>query len=441
MATRKLALPLALIICCLSASSAAMPADVPESARTGPEAYPVPPQSLHAEAAARRHALASKLGPGLVWLPSAPSADLGRFFQADEFYYLSGLEIPEVALAIQVDGAGTIADEVLFLPAHSPHWEMWNGPRLAPGEEAEHSTGFARTAPVDARQAELEALLAVTQPTAPEGDGPSEVVLYALEVPEGLELPEGVRLDTHALGSALSSMRLVKSAYERQCLENAIRITTASFHDAAQQVHPGRYEYQVQAAMEHGFMQRGSERPGFASICGSGGNSTVLHYQVNRRRLEDGDLIVIDVGAKWRYYCADITRTLPVSGKYTPRQREIYDIVLRAQRAAAEAARPGMTIGELDKVARDIIREAGYAKFFPHGLGHWIGLDVHDAGGRAQIPVGALFTIEPGIYIPEEGLGVRIEDDYVMTEEGAVRLSDGFPQDPDEIEAYLAARD
>jgi Xaa-Pro aminopeptidase len=146
----------------------------------------------------------------------------------------------------------------------------------------------------------------------------------------------------------------------------------------------------------------------------------------------------MDVGAKYRYYCADVTRTVPVNGRFSPRQREIYELVLAAQTAAAQAARPGMTIRDLDTIARKVIADAGYARAFKHGVGHWIGLDVHDVGGRVPIEVNALFTIEPGIYLEDENLGVRIEDDYLMTPEGARKLSTGFPSDPDEIEALMA---
>ena len=155
--------------------------------------------------------------------------------------------------------------------------------------------------------------------------------------------------------------------------------------------------------------------------------------------MQSGEMIVMDVGAKLQYYCADVTRTVPIDGVFTPRQREIYQIVLDAQTAAAEQARPGMTIKDLDTIARSVIEEAGYGQYFVHSVGHWIGLDVHDVGGRVGIEENALFTIEPGIYIPEENLGVRIEDDYLMTADGAVPLSTGIPSDPDAIESLMAS--
>jgi Xaa-Pro aminopeptidase len=206
-------------------------------------------------------------------------------------------------------------------------------------------------------------------------------------------------------------------------------------------VAPGAWEFEPQGLLEGAFLRLGAERPGFASIVGSGPNSVTLHYNANRRQMQAGDLLVMDVGAKWRYYTADVTRTVPVSGRFSPRQREVYQVVLDAQTAAAEAAKPGVTMRELDAIARAVIDERGFGpgrKYFKHGLGHWIGLHVHDVGDYGPIEPGMLFTIEPGIYIAEENLGVRIEDDYLMTESGAVKLSTGFPSDPDAIESLLA---
>jgi Xaa-Pro aminopeptidase len=390
-----------------------------------------PAQALSAETATHRATVATTLGEaggGLVWIEAESGENLGRFFQSDDFYYLTGVEIPEIAMALRVGPDGEIADEVLLLPPHNEMFETWNGPRLAPGEDAEQGTGFARTASLRDRQAIFDELV--------DGAG----TLFVLNTPSQIDVPEGLTVDTEQLGSALGAARLVKTAYEVHCLKNAIDITTASFHEALAEVAPGRWEFQVQAAMERGFRHRGSERPGFASICGSGINGVTLHYIDNKKQLEDGELIVIDVGAKYRYYTADVTRTVPVNGVFTDRQREVYELVLAAQTAAAEAAQPGMTIRELDQIARAVIVEGGFGpdrEYFKHGVGHWIGLNVHDAGGRVPIPVGALFTIEPGIYITDEALGVRIEDDYIMTPSGAEKLSDGVTSDPDELQTLM----
>jgi Xaa-Pro aminopeptidase len=382
-----------------------------------------PRGDLATETMRRRMALAERLGPGVIWVETPTGTDLERFYQEDNFYYLSGVEIPDIALALLVDENGSLADEVLFLPAYDANFEVWNGKRLSPGDEAEEATGFRRTEPLSAR----DDVLSEWEPS----------VIHAYPKVSA-EVPDGADVDTSRTRSELSKMRLVKSPYEVDCLRRAIDITVEALHEAMAEVKPGHYEYQPQGALEGTFLEMGAERPGFASIFGSGPNSVTLHYNANRRQMQDGELIVMDVGAKFRYYCADVTRTVPVNGRFTDRQREIYQIVLDAQTAAAEAARPGMTIGDLDAISRKVISDAGYGRAFKHGVGHWIGLDVHDVGGRAPIEVNTLFTIEPGIYLEDENLGVRIEDDYLMTPSGAVKLSGGVPSDPDELEALLA---
>jgi len=399
-----------------------------------------PRGKLAEECSRRRIELARKLGgPGVIWVSSAPNNDLDRFFQSDDFYYLSGVEIPDIALALLVDAHGALADEVLFLPPHDPQFETWNGARLSPGPEAEAATGFRRTAAVGDEAAVLAAWKAPTlyvigtpPATLPAGLALSELV-------QGTE--ENVPLSSAPLRAAIDALRLVKSDYEIDCLANAITITTWAMTEALAAVRPGAFEYEAQGLLEGAFIRLGAERVGFNSIVGSGPNSVTLHYEKNDRRMQDGELLVMDVGAKWRYYTADVTRTVPVNGHFTPRQRQVYQVVLDAQTAAFQAARPGITMHELDTIARHVIDERGFGpgrKYFKHGLGHWIGLYVHDVGPYGPIEPGMLFTIEPGIYIDEEGLGVRIEDDYLMTATGPIKLSDGIPSDPDAIEALMA---
>jgi Xaa-Pro aminopeptidase len=206
------------------------------------------------------------------------------------------------------------------------------------------------------------------------------------------------------------------------------------------------YEYQAEALIEYVFRRDGAERLGFPSIVGSGPNSTLLHYDKNRRRMESGDLVVMDIGAEYGYYTGDITRTAPVSGKFTPRQRAIYDLVLGAQQAAIEAVRPGITVQRLDQIARAYMRansgtlcgKVTCDRYFVHGLSHWLGMDVHDVG-RIDTPLaaGMVLTIEPGVYISEEKLGVRIEDDVLVTADGHEVLSSGAPKLPQEIESLM----
>jgi Xaa-Pro aminopeptidase len=256
-----------------------------------------------------------------------------------------------------------------------------------------------------------------------------------------------VDLDVDALGRLLAEMRLVKDDDELRRLREAIAITSDAQLEAWRLLEPGLYEYEVEAAIEYVFRARGAERVGFPSIVGSGPNSTVLHYDRSRRRTEAGDLLVLDVGAEYGYYTADLTRTVPVSGRFTPRQRALYELVLGAQQAALDRVAPGTTMGELTGVARAYMdRHSGElcggrscSRYFVHGLSHWLGMDVHDVGeyGTTLAP-GMVFTVEPGVYLPDEGLGIRIEDDILVTENGYRLLSADLPRDPDEIEAIMS---
>jgi Xaa-Pro aminopeptidase len=220
---------------------------------------------------------------------------------------------------------------------------------------------------------------------------------------------------------------------------------------AMRMMRPGLHEYEIAAKMVEVHSMGGSEAEGYAPIVGAGPNSTALHYDKLARKIEDGDIVVLDVGAQFSGYSADITRTLPANGKFTPRQREIYEIVLGAQNAALAAIKPGMDFCQkgsksVYKVAYDYINSHGkdlhgksLGQYFIHGLGHHIGLDVHDPGEYCKsLEPGMVITVEPGIYVPEENLGVRIEDDILITETGYKFLSERLPRNPDEIEKIMA---
>jgi Xaa-Pro aminopeptidase len=428
----------------LAGMAAAQAAPAAPAAPRAADVYSQPPGELRADASQRRLALAAKLGgPCVVWLDSASSNEIeDRFFQEDDFYYLTGVEQADISVALRIDEEGHLQDEVLFLPLHDANWEVWNGPRLSPGPEAEQSTGFRRTVPIEQRTA----LLAEWAPT----------LLQAKAAPSGVTLPDTCKLETGKLSDALAALRLRKSDYEVGCLKAAILSTCRGLTEVMPRVKPGQWEYEAQSVIDGCFIRMGCERQGFPSIVGSGPNSCALHYEKNQRQMQDGDMVVMDVGAKYRYYSADVTRTVPVNGKFTPRQREVYTLVLKAQTTAFEAAKPGVTIRQLDSIARKVIAEGGFGDadatkrglvvdprngpdraYFKHSVGHWIGLDVHDVGGRGPIEPGMCFTIEPGIYIDEEHLGVRIEDDYLMTPDGAVKLSAAVSSDPDEIEKLM----
>jgi Xaa-Pro aminopeptidase len=230
---------------------------------------------------------------------------------------------------------------------------------------------------------------------------------------------------------------VVKDADEIARLRRAGQITAEALKAAMRIMKPGLKEYQVEATIEYTFRDLGADRVGFPSIVGSGPNSTTLHYDANRRIIEDGDLVVMDVGAEYGQYTADVTRTVPANGRFSPRQRAIYDLVLGAQQAALDGVRPGVTVLELDGLARRYLREQGgdlcrpvtCDRYFVHGLSHWLGMRVHDVGDyHLALQPGMVLTVEPGVYLADENLGVRIEDDCLVTASGCELLSGGAPR-------------
>ncbi|MFN0123675.1 MAG: M24 family metallopeptidase, partial [Blastocatellia bacterium] len=257
--------------------------------------------------------------------------------------------------------------------------------------------------------------------------------------------------EIRSLAPVLDRMRMTKSAAELAMLQRAIDATGAAQARVARTLRPGVWEYELEAEILGAFLRYGAERASFSSIVGSGVNATTLHYDRNRKQIEDGDLVVVDIGAEYSYYAADITRTYPASGMFTPRQRQIYELVLEAQRVCAEAVKPGGThLGSLTDLAAEVFRksplrardEQGNERtldyFFFHATSHYLGMDVHDVAdyGRVLQP-GDVLTIEPGLYIPREKIGVRIEDDYLVTRDGLKKLSAAIPSQPAEIELAL----
>jgi len=245
----------------------------------------------------------------------------------------------------------------------------------------------------------------------------------------------------------MARLRVVKDTEEIRRLRRAIDITAQAHRELWRLAEPGSTEYQLEAALEYVFKAQGAERVGFPSIVGSGPNSVILHYDKNRRRMEEGDLVVVDIGAEFGYYTADITRTFPVGGHFSPRQKALYDLVLEAREAGLEVIRPGATMREVNQAVRssleihsgDLCGESSCAPFLIHGVCHWLGMDVHDVGDNLSTFVpGMVLTLEPGLYLPEEALGIRIEDDILVTETGHEVLSEGLARSTEEIEATMA---
>jgi Xaa-Pro aminopeptidase len=416
---------------------------------------PQPP----AEYLARRAALRAQLDSPLVlfgYTSRQDSSEFAVFFQEPNFYYLTGDPEPDAALlllpgAAQTAGAGR-SHEILYLPARNPRQEKWEGPKMGPDDPGiAQKTGFESVAPYSRLKTDLIAL-AKTYKT-----------IYTILPPEQ---EDGYAHFTNAVAfvrsampdaavkdavPALGAMRQVKSPGELALLQKAIDLSVDAHIAAMHQMRPGLYEYQIAARMKDVHEWGGCEREAYAPIVGTGVNSTVLHYSALDDQIMDGDVVVIDVGGEYGGYAADITRTLPANGKFTPRQREIYEIVLGAQNAALAAIKPGAKLyggeGSPMKISMDYINTHGkdkdgqpLGKYYIHGVSHHLGLDVHDPGERNKaLEPGMVVTVEPGIYIPEEKLGVRIEDDVLVTADGYKILSGTLPRTADEIEAVMAA--
>ncbi|HTD69121.1 MAG TPA: aminopeptidase P N-terminal domain-containing protein [Gemmatimonadales bacterium] len=400
-----------------------------------------------ATVAARRRVLLARLGRGVALVPAAHERELERdyvqdndFRQSNTFFYFTELETQDAWLLLVAGGAG---ETVLFLPPRDPLQERWTGLRLGPDTTAVRLTGIARVLPTDSLDPVLSAALVRAR-------GPLYVPLdqTTRDEPRFRDLLFSGR-DVRNLRPSADSMRLVKDADEIGRMRKAVDISVLGHVAAMQAARPGAREYEIEAALEAEFRRNGADRVGYPSIVGSGPNSTTLHYDVNRRQTRDGDLIVVDAGAEWGQYTADVTRTFPVNGKFTPRQKAIYDLVLATQQAAFDSTRPGTTIAQLNRVARDYMRTHSGTlcgaqtcdAYFIHGLSHWLGMDVHDVGDYSTpLKAGMVLTIEPGIYLAQEALGVRIEDDVLVTATGAEWLSAKAPKTTAEIERLMGRR-
>ena len=423
-------------------------------AQSGSPAGSVPVANL----VARRQALIARIKSGVAIIrgaeelsndpPNSKYPQATSFRQDNDFFYLTGLETPDSWIIITAADSGT-GEVHLFLPPRNPQVERWTGPKVGPGPEAAAATGIpvANVHTADSVEAMLRRLLFQGWNRAPtfwfrrtdRDSDPGFVRNLALDTQ---------RVATQDLSPALAQLRAIKDGDEIRRLTRAVELSAEGHVAAMKFARPGVFEYEIEAVAEQTFRSLGAERLGYPSIVGSGINSTVLHYDVNRRKTEAGDLIVMDMGAEFGYHTADITRTIPVTGKFTPRQKAIYELVLGAQQAAIDSVRPGITLRQLDQISRrymaansgDLCGTGGCVKYFIHGLSHWLGMDVHDVGGNMPIAVGTAFTIEPGIYIPDEALGVRIEDDILVTATGAVVLSRTAPKTVAEIEKLMSGK-
>jgi Xaa-Pro aminopeptidase len=417
------------------------------------------PNSVYAS---RRARLAANIDGPIVLLGYSGKEEEAQtyiFAQEENFYYLTGHNEEEAALIVlpavgkKAGNDDWTAREIFFLPPKDVRKEKWNGVRMSPNDPGiELRTGFSDVKPYPELRATLEKLAKI-YPTF------YTILPYQHELggyPHEKETVDWLKqvapeVNVKDIRTGIADLRLIKSPTELALLRQAIDLSLDAQFEAMKMMRPGVWEYQIAAKMVEVHAMGGSEAEAYAPIVGAGPNSTALHYDKLDRKIEDGDIVVMDVGAQFSGYAADITRTIPANGKFTPRQREIYEIVFGAQEAAIHALKPGMDMcrkgdKSVYKIAYDYINSHGkdqhgkpLGQYFIHGLGHSIGLNVHDPGDLCKpFSPGTVLTIEPGIYIPEENIGVRIEDDLLITDTGYELLSQRLPRSPEEIEKIMA---
>lgn len=430
----------------------------------------------------------ARLAPagGVAIIPAAPEVTRSRdteypFRQDSDFYYLTGFNEPNAVLVLTTDSDIPVQ---LFCQPSDAQAEVWHGRRLGLTAAAEQ-LHIDVTWSIDELNKRLPQLLnhvdTVFYAQGTYADFDQRLFGYFNELRQspkrGLQAPRAL-VD---LRPVLHAQRLIKQPDEIALMRKAAEISVAAHKRAMRFAKPGRYEYQVAAEIHHEFAMHGALHPAYGTICGGGENACILHYTENSDVLRDGDLLLIDAGAEYQGYAADITRTFPVNGRFSPEQRDLYNLVLAAQLAALDCVKPGGSLPAASEAAAKVITkgllELGiitgsfdehwdkvtYRNFFIHGLGHWLGLDVHDVGAYTENdkPVtfkpGMVLTIEPGIYIPGtfgsddgkdavkiderwHGLGIRIEDDVLVTKTGHENLTAAVPKTVAEIEAWLTEK-
>jgi Xaa-Pro aminopeptidase len=430
--------------------------------RGGNYAAELQPKEVYRE---RRRRLLEKTGAGTVVLWGAGDergyGDVGTFRQSSDFFYLTGVELPNAILVLRPGDGG----DMLFLPPRDENVERWTGPKWGPGEDAAEVFGFdevlssepseivldARRRPVPGIEGRLhgwlsepDAVLWTDLPAAAGGSPLPPTHRFVAGLRE--RLPS---FSVRDLTEHIHALRVIKEAGEIALMRKAVAATIEGHRRAAAAIRPGVAEGLVDGAVYAAFRKAGAEGLAFPTIVGSGANATTLHYDQNAGTCGEGEIVVVDIGARFGYYCGDLTRSYPVNGRFSERQREIYDLVLEAHDRAAEAMRPGISVFELRKIAYGVFEASAVrdskgqklGQYFIHGLGHQLGLDAHDPGAADErlLEPGMVITNEPGIYIPDEALGVRIENDFLIIDDGAENLSAALPTAALDIEAMMKA--
>lgn len=416
--------------------------------------------------AERRARVLAQLGAdSIMVLAATPELMVGRdthlrYVVDAELYYLTGYTEPDAVVVLAPTSESPFT---MFVRDRDPERELWNGRR---GGVAAATEGFGADAafPIAELGQRLPNMLSranelyMRNSGRPQLDGMMQQALV-----NGRNVRARTGRGPHMQrdpGDILDEMRLVKDDSERAALRQACRISAEAFLETIPRIKAGMHEWEVEAIVEYGFRSRGASGPSFPTIAAHAANATVLHYIENNTRIEPNTLLLLDAGARYEMYCGDITRTIPVSGKFTDDQRELYDIVYAAQRAAIAAVQPGGSFEGIHNAARDVLidgliqrgllnegeraDEAALKRYYPHRTSHWLGLEVHDVGpytrssGPVTLQPGMALTIEPGLYAPDLGIGIRVEDDVLVTENGHEVLTAMLPASAREIESLLS---
>jgi Xaa-Pro aminopeptidase len=414
-------------------------------------------------------------GDGICIVPAAPERLRNNdshypYRQDSDFHYLTGFAEPEAVLAL-IPGREH-GEVILFCRERNPERETWDGAR-AGQEGAVRDYGMDDAFPIadidDILPGMLEGRSRVYYHFGRDAEFDIQLIGWVNQVRARIKQGARAPHEFVALGHILHDLRLYKTRDELRVMRKAAQIATGAHVRAMRVVRPGMNESEIEAELLHEFRRRGAV-PSYEPIVGGGANGCVLHYRANNAPLRDGDLLLIDAGAEYQCYASDITRTFPVNGKFSPEQRALYDIVLAAQRAGIDQVRPGRPFGAYHDAAVRVIcagliklgllkgglekniREQSYKRFYMHKTGHWLGLDVHDVGDYRvdgedrELEPGMVVTVEPGIYIAADakgvaakwrGIGIRIEDDVVVTKGDPEVITTAVPNDPDEIEALM----
>lgn len=388
-------------------------------------------------------------------IESHVSADAYAPFEANRnFFYLTGLRRERMILLM--DKAGTEPKTTLFIEEADETQERWYG-RKVTEQEAKAVSGIENICFLDTFESTIDRIMTREDVESLYFDCYRHQLedlpdYNAVKAKEFGDKYQGCRIRN--IFPVIAEMRMQKDADEVALIREAISLTDNGLKNVLRNLKPGVMEYQAQADFEYSIRYNGADDVSFPTIAGSGANGTMLHYETNEEMCEDGTLLLLDLGAKYKGYCADITRTYPVNGKFTERQRKVYEVVLEANRVVAETAKPGMTLKELNDVCKEVLakgcirlglieKEEEIGTYYMHSVSHHLGIDVHDVttAENGALRPGAVISNEPGLYIDEWEIGIRIEDDLLITEDGCEVLSADIIRTADEIETFMAASD